>query len=321
MSGRPKGFAPWKPRKKTLELLAEVHEVRGEYRAYLPLTVQQVYYRLTARGHPKTRKFYGQVQELCARARRSGLIDFADIRDDGVSRHGGEFYCYTSPEHYYRLNSELYNHYERSWHADQPSFVVVLCEAEGMLPLVGRAIEDYRGAAASSSGFDSVTAKHDLYRDAVERHELYGQRTTLLHLGDHDPSGVSVHESMAEDLTAFCEDTEGVPDDLIELRRIALTPEQITDLRIETKPDEVKPTDSRSRRFIERGLEPAAQLEAIEPDVLIEICRHAVEDALDMDTLHESRQRERREYREVQEKLDEVNAILREAFGTAGGRP
>ena len=33
-------------------------------------------------------------------------------------------------------------------------------------------------------------------------------------------------------------------------------------------PDEIKPTDSRAKVFIERGLEPAAQLEAFPPDTL-----------------------------------------------------
>ncbi len=43
---RVKGFAPWRPQKKTEALLEDVLGVLDEYREYLPLTVRQVFYRL-----------------------------------------------------------------------------------------------------------------------------------------------------------------------------------------------------------------------------------------------------------------------------------
>jgi hypothetical protein len=181
-----------------------------------------------------------------------------------------------------------------------------------MVPMLERAVSRYRVAVASSSGFDSLTVKHDLYREALQRYEDYEQETVLLHLGDHDPSGVSLFESLAEDLDAFGAD-EG-EDGLIEVRRVALTPEQIRTLGIATTPDEIKPTDSRSKAFIERGLDPAAQLEAIPPDTLTVIVRQAVETALDLEILAASQVQEQQERRQVQERLDAVNAVLREAF-------
>jgi hypothetical protein len=313
MAGRVKGFAPWKPQKKTEPLLADIERVLEEYRAYLPMTVRQVFYRLVGLGHPKSEGFYDKVQDACNRGRRSGRIDFHDIRDDGVSRLGGERAPYESPAEYYRSHEELSNLYARSWHADQPDYIAVLCEASGMVPMVQRAVRRYRVPVASSSGFDSLTVKHDLFRDAVHRDQEFGQHTILLHLGDHDPSGVSVYESMAEDLDAFCRDRD--LDELIEVRRVALKPAQIRSLGITTTPDEIKPTDSRSRAFIERGLEPAAQLEAIPPDTLSTIVRQAVESTLDMDVLAASREQERLEYEEVQRKLDVVNEALHDAFG------
>ena len=86
-------------------------------------------------------------------------------------------------------------------------------------------------------------------------------------------------------------------------------------LDIAITPEEVKPTDSRSRAFIERGLEPAAQLEAIPPETLVAVVRQAVESALDLDVLAASRERERLERDQVQRTLDEVNETLRGASG------
>jgi hypothetical protein len=91
MVKRVKGFAPWNPQKKTEALLADIEEVLEEYRAYLPLTVRQVFYRLVAKGYPKTESFYkDSVDDFCTRARRSGRIPFSAIRDDGVSRLAGK---------------------------------------------------------------------------------------------------------------------------------------------------------------------------------------------------------------------------------------
>jgi hypothetical protein len=86
-----------------------------------------------------------------------------------------------------------------------------------MVPLLERAIRRYRVPVASSSGFDSLTVKHDLFADVLERYEDTEQRTILLHLGDHDPSGWWMHRSMEEDLLAFCRDHTWAPEDLIDL--------------------------------------------------------------------------------------------------------
>lgn len=312
---RAKGFAAWRPQKKTEALLSDIDAVLEEYRQHLPLTVRQVFYRLVGKGYQKTESFYNSVQDVCSRGRRSGRISFAHIRDDGVSRHAGEIpeYCYESPQEYYEIHEAISNYYQRSWHADQPVYVAVLCEASGMVPMVARAVRDYRVPVASSSGFDSLTVKHDLFADALRRYNRFEQRTILLHLGDHDPSGWWIHRSMTEDLTAFCRDHDYAPADLIELRRTALTPEQISRFNIE--PPEKEPSGDHAKEFIDRGLAPSAQLEAIPPDTLSAVVRQAVESTLDLDILAESQAREREEREEVQDKLDTVNEVLRQAFG------
>ncbi len=76
-----------------------------------------------------------------------------------------------------------------------------------------------------------------------------------------------------------------------------------------------QPSGDHAKEFMDRGLAPAAQLEAIPPDTLSQLVRQAVESTLDLDVLAESREREWLERREVQGKLDVVNETLRGAFG------
>src|SRR5215472_10224257 len=44
---RVRGFAPWLPEQATLALLDQVRGVLDEYEAYLPLSIRQIFYRLS----------------------------------------------------------------------------------------------------------------------------------------------------------------------------------------------------------------------------------------------------------------------------------
>ena len=78
----------------------------------------------------------------------------------------------------------------------------------------------------------------------------------IYHLGDFDPSGVNAGEKIEETLRELAPDAE------IIFERIAVTPEQIEDWNLPTRP--TKATDSRAKGFGDISVE----LDAIEPDVL-----------------------------------------------------
>ena len=83
---RPKGYAPWRPQKKTTRLLFQVKQILREYRDHLPLTARQIFYRMVAAyDYPKTESAASSLNEYLVRARRAEMIDFDDIRDDGIS--------------------------------------------------------------------------------------------------------------------------------------------------------------------------------------------------------------------------------------------
>ena len=63
----------------------------------------------------------------------------------------------------------------------------------------------------SSGGFDSLTDKHRIGRD-------WSEPITVLHLGDHDPSGVHCFFALDEDVVAFAEHYGGD----IEFMRLAV---------------------------------------------------------------------------------------------------
>ena len=78
----------------------------------------------------------------------------------------------------------------------------------------------------------------------------------IYHLGDFDPSGVNAGEKIEETLREMAPDAE------IHFERIAVTPEQIGEWDLPTRP--TKATDTRSKGFGDISVE----LDAIEPDQL-----------------------------------------------------
>jgi hypothetical protein len=148
----------------------------------------------------------------------------------------------------------------------QPFRLMFAVEAAGMVPQIQRVADPYGIAVHSSGGFDSLTAKHDL---AVQ---LGGWRhVEVLHIGDHDPSGVHLFSSMAEDIQAIAEDLELDTD--IRFSRLAVTPAQITELNLLTAPP--KATD---RRAFDGE---TVQCEAIPPDALANIVEQAIRQRFD----------------------------------------
>lgn len=266
---RPRGFAPWNPRRDTLALVQDMRDVLDEYSAHLPLTIRQTFYRLVAtRGLPKTEAAYARLCEAANRARRAGFIPFEAIRDDGAARY--EPRGWASAEAFLADMRGEAERFRLDRQEGQPVRLWVLCEAGGMAPMLARAAGRYGVPVLTSGGFDSLTAKHELAREmALAQGE---QAAEVLHIGDLDPSGEHLFTSLAEDVRAMTGALCGAEP---RFTRLAVTREQAATLGLPTSP--AKATDR--RRF--EG--DTVQAEAIAPDVLSGILRDAIEARRDRD--------------------------------------
>ena len=262
---RPRGFAPWTPQGESLELVQQVRKVLTLFRAYLPVTIRQVFYRLVSTvGYPKDEKSYSRLCDILNRARRAGLIDWDDFRDDGFQR--SRMSSFDSPSDW----AEAVLHSARSYRLDRQSGqarrLVVWCEAAGMVPQLERVAKEFSVPVLCSGGFDSVTAKHSV---AVEWASMGD--VTVLHLGDHDPSGVHMFGSLDEDIRSFLDGLNA--GGRVEFQRLAVTLEQVVEFDLPTAP--AKETDRRSFDG------DTVQCEAIPPDELARILERAILDRFD----------------------------------------
>ena len=161
-----------------------------------------------------------------------------------------------------------------------------------MVPQLERVAHEYGVPVLSSGGFDSVTDKHDFAQEVADD----GRPTEVLHIGDHDPSGAHMFIALAEDVEEFARELGGS----VGFTRLAVTPEQISDLDLETQVKKV--TDNRA--FGSRTTR-TCQVEAIAPDVLAQIVREAIQSRIDHKALRRVLAREKRVRRELVAKLRE----------------
>jgi hypothetical protein len=273
---RVRGFAPWQPQADTLKLLDDVRAVLDEYEDYLPLTIRQIFYRLVGtHAYEKTERAYRRLCENLNRARRARLISMAAIRDDGGTVKAPDN-VWDSAKEFLATVREQARRIQLDRTLGQSTRLVVICEAAGMVPQLGRVANPYGVKVLSGGGFDSLTDKYNFAAELAD----HNCPTEVLHVGDHDPSGVNM-------FLAFLEDVEAFTRDLVcaSFTRLAVTPAQIQQYSLPTAP----PKDTDKRAF--NGL--TCQAEALAPDVLAQILRDAIESRIDLDVLNRVQQREK----------------------------
>ena len=290
MNTRPRGpRTDWRPQRATLDLLEQVAHVLAEYSDHLPLTLRQVFYRLVAEhGFDKTERSYERLLDAMGNARRAGIIPFDSIRDDGITDVSPN--AFDGKDHFLEVVQGAASRFRLNRQVGQAATIEVWCEAAGMVPQLVRVADPYGISVYSSSGFPSITAKHQ----AAIRVRDEGA-VIFLHIGDHDPSGVHVFSSFEEDVTAWVDSLGGFG--LFE--RVAVTPAQVEAYDLATAP--AKKTDRRSFDG------ETCQAEALGPDILAAILTTAIESHFDLTAYRETLRVEDEQRAEL---MVEVDAML-----------
>lgn len=309
-------YEAWRPSASALATVEQATIILGEYRRQgLQVTLRQLYYQFVARGLiPNEQRQYKRLGELIGKARMAGLIDWSAIEDRTRNLSGGD--------HHNWEPQDLVRAYSRSYHAarwtGQPVAVEVWVEKEALAGVVEQAVEPWLVPYFSCRGYVSQSELHVAARRLFE-HIRDGRRVLVLHLGDHDPSGMDMTRDMTDRLQRFIatdwwidemgEDPDDVPElwmaedaieehltddepasieDLglspylgFELRRIALNSDQVR--QYNPPPNPVKLTDSRSTGYIDRFGRQSWELDALDPATLSALIRSHIEPVVNME--------------------------------------
>jgi hypothetical protein len=96
----------------------------------------------------------------------------------------------------------------------------------------------------------------------------------IIHLGDHDPSGIDMTRDNIDRLSLFTHSN-------IEVRRLALNFDQVT--KYNPPPNPAKATDSRFNSYADMYGEDCWELDALEPSVIVNLIEDEIKSLIDFD--------------------------------------
>lgn len=305
------------------------------------LTLRQLYYQFVARDLiANEQREYDRLGDICRDARMTGRMDWDHLIDRTRNLQGWK--SYRGPE---EALDELSGNYQRDLWSPQKQRVEVWIEKDAAIGVVEGVCAANRVPYFSCRGYTSMSEMHDAAQ-RVRWHIEKGEQVTILHVGDHDPSGLDMSRDIEDRLRTFIgRDWAGLhmgtgrwtrgdirrsmEEHMLEngkdvfknhherfqpwrVKRIALNLDQI--LQYAPPPNPAKQSDGRFRRYVEEtGLDESWELDALEPSVLSGLIQSEIEtlrdDSLWADAEYEM-ETERKTLKGIKNWWSEVSALV-----------
>jgi hypothetical protein len=244
----------------TLAIIAKANEIINDYAAQgFSLTLRQLYYQFVARDLlPNTERSYKRLGSIINDGRMAGYIDWDAIEDR--TRNVKRNLHLSGPANAIEVVRDQYG--IDMWE-NQPERVEVWIEKEALAGVIAGVCSELDVPYFACKGYVSQSEQ---WR-AGRRFRDPSQRSIILHLGDHDPSGIDMTRDNQDRLSTFSNWN-------VDVERIALNMDQIDEYG--PPPNPAKMTDARFRDYmLEYGTE-SWELDALEPRVISSLIRENV---------------------------------------------
>jgi len=258
------------------ETISIVNEIISQYD--IKLTVRQIYYRLISDPYvlfQNTKSRYTQFDKMLVVARERGEVDYTKIEDRTRKALGGDF-GYNDPQEF--LKSEI-DYFKNCWQdykmemwKNQEHKLEIWVEKDALANLINQVAEGFRVVVFPSRGYSSFTK----VMECLSRLSTYSdKKRVVLHLIDHDPSGLQMTQDLEKRLLAYGGDS-------IRIKCIGLNPEQIKRFKLRSNP--VKKSDTRAKEYIKKFGSDCWELDALPPLELQKLVRESIKEYLDVDS-------------------------------------
>lgn len=280
------------------QLINLINEIVEDYQQQgYRLTTRQVYYQLVARGHiENTLNSYKRIASVINDGKLAGEIDWEALED-----RTREFLTrshWTSPHDIVAACAQQYH--EDLWD-NQPTRVFVIIEKEALVGVLTDLCHRYDVPLLAARGYPSGS----VLREFVVKHLVpaaqAGIECKILHLGDHDPSGIDMTRDLTDRLKMFLE----ADDCYLDLTRLALNMDQIEEIHPPENP--AKATDSRFKEYRKHYGTSSWELDALQPAYLNELVERHITAEIDnyaWDLRQEDIAEKRRQISEVAQSME-----------------
>lgn len=293
-----------------LRVIQQANDIAERYsRMGLSLTLRQLYYQFVSLDLiPNRQQEYKRLGDIINDARYAGLFDWDLISDRTRNASGGDFGEDDDSHPETVINPRYFS--VTQW-VGQPHRVEVWVEKDALVDVIQRGAQGTRTVTFSCRGY---TSSSEVWA-AAQRIEAYYddpavEDVTIIHLGDHDPSGIDMTRDITDRLNEFL---WGDGFNAVNVKRIALNMDQV--LQYNPPPNPAKTTDSRYGRYIRSYGTESWELDALQPEVLMDLIGREVQQHIEPD-LWEARRamtaRGQATLKAVRDNYDDIMAWLGE---------
>lgn len=232
------------------------------------LTVRQLYYQLVARDLiSNTLQEYKRVASIINDGKLAGLIDWDAIEDR--TRAFIRRPRWTSGAQI--LQSAAHSYHQDLWFG-QHYRVFCIVEKEALVGVLDRVCNEMDVPLLAARGYPSGSVLREFALEQIQPALYEGQTAIILHLGDHDPSGLDMTRDLQERISLFTEQD-------VLLQRLALNMDQVEELQPPENP--AKATDARFEGYRQRYGESSWELDALSPSYLDNLLRENIAEFTD----------------------------------------
>lgn len=255
-------------------LIAHAEAILTEYqKSGYRLTLRQLFYQFVARelfpdewadpatGSTNNQKSYYKLGDILNDARIAGMIDWYAITDRTRNLAANSHWVNAASAIDDTARWFRYDLWEGQQYKPE-----VWVEKDAMEGIVERPCTEIDIPYFSCRGYTSVTAIWEAAQRMLEVIKQ-GCKPVVLHLGDHDPSGLDMSRDIQERLELFM----GGAYEEITFNRIALNWKQVQKYKPPKNP--VKVTDSRWRKYMDKYGSSCWELDALDPKVIDALVR------------------------------------------------
>lgn len=249
-------------RAETMLLVMKANDIIAEYQADgYSLTLRQLYYQFVARDIlANSQQNYSRLGSIINDARLAGLVDWNAIEDRTRAVEANPHWAGPGD-----IIASAANSYALDKWSDQPCRIEVWVEKEALAGVFDRVCSSLDVPYLACRGYVSQS---EMWRAAcrLKSYERSGQKTVILHFGDHDPSGIDMTRDIVDRLAMFKAKAEVV--------RLALNFSQVK--KYSPPPNPAKATDSRFEGYSAQFGDESWELDALEPKALVQLVEAAV---------------------------------------------
>lgn len=228
------------------------------------LTLRQLYYQFVVRGIiPNNQLSYKRLGSIINDARLAGMLDWSQIVDR--TRGLENLSHWANPTEIIEVCAKQFR--IDLW-AKQTHRVEVWIEKDALVGVIEPVCERNDVPYLSCRGYTSQSAMWTAAQRLL-KWEDRNQVPVILHLGDHDPSGLDMSRDIQDRMALFGVHT-------VQFHRLALNLDQIQ--KYNPPPNFAKQTDARYRQYVrDVGQRECWELDALEPSVLDELIQRNIE--------------------------------------------